>query len=298
MIDTPNPPPIEIRDGAFKLEIDGDGDAELTVPGWAVTVDPADDDRAAVMVPGELIDRLLRALVADAEIAADPPGTLDLDLLRRFASGEGGRRTSQLAAAGLLEWKVTPRGVAALNAASIDVETETKLVTYAREELQRAGLFDEDADYGGALGERILATVRAFSGGHSGGSAMIAITALERILRWQPLTPLTSDPSEWTDVTEMTGYPLWQSKRKPSAFSHDGGESWYDVEQQPDALSEAIIVVRRLYPGRQVEQISRVPGFDRVEIRFADGGVVPMDGITVRAEGHAARTAGDVEPPE
>lgn len=38
----------------------------------------------------------------------------DMNLLRKLASGEGGRRTGALKRAGFLEWTVTPAGLAAL----------------------------------------------------------------------------------------------------------------------------------------------------------------------------------------
>jgi hypothetical protein len=105
------------------------------------------------------------------------------------------------------------------------------MVEYAESELRRAGMFDEDADYGGELGSCILETIKTFSKyGHSGGSAMISVEILNRLLRWRPLTPITSDPEEWTDRTEMSGRPMWQSKRRPDAFSEDGGQTWYYLD--------------------------------------------------------------------
>jgi hypothetical protein len=45
-----------------------------------------------------------------------PEQDLDLDLLRKLASGEGGRRTGALRRAGYLEWTVTEAGLRALSA--------------------------------------------------------------------------------------------------------------------------------------------------------------------------------------
>lgn len=105
------------------------------------------------------------------------------------------------------------------------------LVDYAKEELERAGLFSKDSDYEGMLGDEILKIVKVFAkGGHSGGSAAVTTAALEKLLRYQPLTPLTSDPSEWNDVSKETGRPLWQSRRNPAAFSEDGGKTWEIME--------------------------------------------------------------------
>lgn len=108
---------------------------------------------------------------------------------------------------------------------------EASLVEHAREELKRAGLFDGDSDYDGMLGPAVMKVVEAFSGqGHSGTSAAISLALIEKLLRYEPLTPLTPEPSEWTDCSEMSGEPLWQSKRDPRAFSKDGGKTWELLE--------------------------------------------------------------------
>lgn len=57
---------------------------------------------------------------------------------------------------------------------------------------------------------------------HSGMSAGYAISLLERLLRWENLTPLTDNPDEWVEV----GPELWQSARRPEAFSANGGKHY------------------------------------------------------------------------
>lgn len=100
----------------------------------------------------------------------------------------------------------------------------SNLVDHARRELELAGLFDEDADYDGDLGPAVLGVVEKFSEyGHSGMSAAISVSILEKLLRFETLTPLTDDPSEWMDVSTNT----WQSRRRSEAFSHDGGKTYY-----------------------------------------------------------------------
>ncbi len=107
----------------------------------------------------------------------------------------------------------------------------SSLVLHAKNELQRAGLFDEDADYGGELGKAILCIVEKFSEqGHSGGSAEATVEILSKLLRFQPLTPITSNASEWFDVSDVSGSPMWQSTRDPRYFSTDVGQSWYNVD--------------------------------------------------------------------
>lgn len=111
-------------------------------------------------------------------------------------------------------------------------DEDTNLVRYAIDEMRRAGLYGDDADYDGAIPAVVVDCVRAFGRfGHSGGSAALTTAILERVLRFQPLTPLTSDPDEWMEVTDGT----WQSKRQPSVFSHDGGRTWHDLDEADDA---------------------------------------------------------------
>lgn len=103
------------------------------------------------------------------------------------------------------------------------------LVEHAKAELARINE-DQNTING------ILKVVQAFAdGGHSGGSAPMAIDYLEKLLRFEPLSPLTSDPAEWIDRSDISGYPIWQSSRDPRAFSYDGGKTWgYIREQEPD----------------------------------------------------------------
>ncbi len=60
----------------------------------------------------------------------------------------------------------------------------------------------------------------------------VAVEQSGRLLRFQPLSPLTADPDDWFDHGEMSGTPLWQSKRDPSAFSEDGGVTHYFVDDR------------------------------------------------------------------
>jgi len=106
---------------------------------------------------------------------------------------------------------------------------KSNLVSHAEKELMLAGMFDKDADYNGALAPQILKVVKVFSkSGHSGASAAITIGILEKLLRFQTLTPITSNPDEWMEV----GKSMWQSKRNPAIFSKDGGKTWYDIDKE------------------------------------------------------------------
>lgn len=97
--------------------------------------------------------------------------------------------------------------------------------------MKLAGLYDTDADYGGMIPEAVMAMIRAHSGqGHSGGSHAQTMAIFDKLVRFQTLTPITSNPDEWMCVSEMSGHPAWQSNRCPSVFSEDGGKTWYDLD--------------------------------------------------------------------
>lgn len=103
---------------------------------------------------------------------------------------------------------------------------ESNLVAYARNELEIAGLFGEGSDYDGMLGHAVLNVVQAFSGsGHSGASAGMAVAILEKVLRYEPLTPLTGEESEWT-ILDYDDRMYAQSKRCPSVFQRRDGTAW------------------------------------------------------------------------
>lgn len=98
----------------------------------------------------------------------------------------------------------------------------SNLVEHARRELERIG--EDEATIAGIVG-----VVQAFADcGHSGGSAPFAIAYLEKLLRFEPLTPLTDDPAEWIDRSKETGAPnWWQNVRDGRAMSHDGGRTYW-----------------------------------------------------------------------
>ena len=98
------------------------------------------------------------------------------------------------------------------------------LVEHAEKELNLCGLLDVDSDYDGLLGHSALEIVRVFADqGHSGASAYMVIELVGKLLRFEPLTPLTYGPEEWTEVAEG----LWQNKRQYDVFSKDGGKTHY-----------------------------------------------------------------------
>lgn len=102
------------------------------------------------------------------------------------------------------------------------------LIEYAEEELRRAEVGASDADYNGEIAGNVMDLVKVFAG-HDGseGSNEMTLMIFNKLVHFEPLSPLTNDPTEWNDVSEDTGKPMWQSRRDPKAFSTDGGQTWY-----------------------------------------------------------------------
>ena len=116
----------------------------------------------------------------------------------------------------------------------------SELVKHAKRELELAGLFDKDSDYNGMLGNAALEIIEVFARqGHSGYSASVTTSIVEKLMRYEPLTALTYNPDEWNDVSEMSNKPMWQNKRKSSVFSEDGGKTHYDIDE-PETVKEKL----------------------------------------------------------
>jgi hypothetical protein len=107
-------------------------------------------------------------------------------------------------------------------------ETDSPLVDHARREL---ALIGED----NWITDGLCKVVAAFAEmGHSGFSAEHCTAVLEKLLRYQPLSPITDDPAEWIDrAQEMGGEPFWQNRRDSRAMSTDGGKTYTLVDEQP-----------------------------------------------------------------
>lgn len=108
------------------------------------------------------------------------------------------------------------------------------------EELERAGLFKQESDYGGMVGNAVKELLEVFQKqGHSGFSANITAELFHKLVKGDVLSPLTDSPDEWMRVDD----DCFQNKRcfhvfrkiqedKPytiegKAFSNDGGKTFY-----------------------------------------------------------------------
>jgi len=109
----------------------------------------------------------------------------------------------------------------------------SNLEIHAKRELEAAGLFKKDSDYGGMLGDAVLELVKLFSKqGHSGFSAGLALKAFQKVANFEPLIPLQGTDDEWNEV----GNGVFQNNRCSRVFKQKGQA--YDIEgkifREPD----------------------------------------------------------------
>lgn len=114
----------------------------------------------------------------------------------------------------------------------------SNLVEHARREL---ALVEQGPDGDRELADSLLRAVEGFASydGHSGGSHAVALEWLGALLQFQNLSPLTNDPAEWNNVSEQSGYEMWQSRRCSEAFSDDGGQTYWLLSEGGHAENRA-----------------------------------------------------------
>lgn len=96
--------------------------------------------------------------------------------------------------------------------------------SYAELELARIP-HDEDG-LQSLMDKDILEIIEKFSEqNHSGFSANYALSILDRLLRFKPITPLLGGNEEWVKVSDNR----WQNKRCSSVFKNADGKA-YDID--------------------------------------------------------------------
>jgi hypothetical protein len=97
------------------------------------------------------------------------------------------------------------------------------LKKHAKQELEFAGFFSEDSDYGGMLGKAVMELIDVFSEqGHSGMSASLTLKLFSKVANYESLSPLTGKDEEW-DFT----HDHWQNKRNSAVFKDKDGNVSY-----------------------------------------------------------------------
>lgn len=111
----------------------------------------------------------------------------------------------------------------------------SKLTEYARNELDRL-MSNNDDGMQSLMNQNILDLIEMFSEhGHSGFSASYLIHALQRLMKWKPLQPLTGEDDEWNECgyTRESGATVFQNKRCSSVFKDvlpDGTWTAHDID--------------------------------------------------------------------
>jgi hypothetical protein len=102
--------------------------------------------------------------------------------------------------------------------------------TYAINELTKIGMYDSGDEMNDAMCEHILKMVDVFAEeGNSGFSANYAINILQKLLRCEPLSPLTGEDDEWDDISDhFEGREVYQNKRLSRVFKDGKDGQAYD----------------------------------------------------------------------
>lgn len=109
---------------------------------------------------------------------------------------------------------------------------------FAIDELTRIGMYGSGDEMNDALCEHILKMVDVFAEHiHPGFSANYAINILQKLLLFEPLSPLTGEVDEWNEVDDG----LYQNKRLSRVFKKGKDGQAYDIRGkvfvEPDGVS-------------------------------------------------------------
>lgn len=101
------------------------------------------------------------------------------------------------------------------------------LLSHAERELDLIGMTEDD-EMNGEMRKHILHMIQEFSNeGHSGFSAQYAINILTKLMKYEPLSPLTGEDDEWNDVSDHNGRMTYQNRRASHVFKDETGA--YDI---------------------------------------------------------------------
>jgi hypothetical protein len=97
---------------------------------------------------------------------------------------------------------------------------KSNLEIYTEKELERTRLTNKEK-------KCVLKMVKLWSSfDYNEISLKKCLAIFNLAVNFKALTPLTDDPNEWERVNAY----MWQSRRIYSAFSKDGGKTYYDID--------------------------------------------------------------------
>ncbi len=99
------------------------------------------------------------------------------------------------------------------------------LIQHAKNELDIIGMTKDCEEMDLSMRDDVLALIGIFAEqGHSGASAGYCLGLLKRLMDYLPLSELTGEDNEWSDVSEYTdGVKRYQNRRCSSVFKDDTG---------------------------------------------------------------------------
>lgn len=99
----------------------------------------------------------------------------------------------------------------------------SNLIKHAERELSLIG-YDGNDELNNKVKAAIIELLTTFANQrHSGSSANYVIDILLKLASFKTLSPLTGNDDEWNDVSEMSGYTLFQNNRDISVFKDENG---------------------------------------------------------------------------
>lgn len=104
---------------------------------------------------------------------------------------------------------------------------------HAMREFAAAGWYDDEAgdfkdEMQGEICECVEELLRVFGKqGHSGTTAPYTLEVFNKLARFQPITPLTGNDSEWVHVYDDEDGPVYQNKRDSSVFKNGKGQAYW-----------------------------------------------------------------------
>ena len=106
----------------------------------------------------------------------------------------------------------------------------SNFLDHAKTELDIIGMTEDSPDeINREMRKCILEIIEKFADqGHSGFSASYAVSILEKLLRFDPISPITGEDSEWTKL-DYDDQVRYQNKRCSRVFK-DADGSAYDIE--------------------------------------------------------------------
>ncbi len=143
----------------------------------------------------------------------------------------------------------------------------SNLIKHAKSELEFAGYFNGDG-INKAMAEDILQLIEVFSQqGHSGFSASHALSIFKLLADFKPISPLTGNDDEWTEVVDG----VFQNKRYSGLFKQadifDGkaydiyGKIFRDPDGSTWTNSDSFVAVDFPYVPKS-EIVDRIPEED------------------------------------